>query len=174
MILNQKVLRSDWIFKQTFSSYVVTVGHVFKVRYSPESTLQQKNSAARIDFFSSKTGPGQAPGLFSQYPVRREWFRPKPPKMLIGSKWSAPVPQRLKAEFHQRQVDTKKWFFRPPMMSFRFLDVIFGEKGLEIDTYKRQSKSISFLRNRSKRKILTLCRNINTFPRCAWDFAAQN
>ena len=30
-----------------------------------------------------KTGPGQAPGLFSQYPVRREWFRPKPPKCLL-------------------------------------------------------------------------------------------
>ena len=38
--------------------------------------------------------------------------------------------------FHQLPVDTKKWFFRPPTMSFGFLDVIFGEKGLEIDTYK--------------------------------------
>ena len=38
--------------------------------------------------------------------------------------------------FHQLTVDTKKWFFRPPVMSFGFLDVIFGGKGLEIDTYK--------------------------------------
>ena len=38
--------------------------------------------------------------------------------------------------FHQRPVDTKKWFFRPPMMSFAFLDMIFGGKGLQIDTYK--------------------------------------
>ena len=30
----------------------------------------------------------------------------------------------------------KKWFSRPPEMSFGFLDVIFGGKGLEIDTYK--------------------------------------
>ena len=31
----------------------------------------------------------------------------------------------------------KKLFFRPPpMMSFGFLDVIFREKGLEVDTYK--------------------------------------
>eukprot|EP00493_Phyllostaurus_siculus_P001036 UN01043 len=29
------------------------------------------------EFFKTRTGPGQAPGLFSQYPVRREWFRPK-------------------------------------------------------------------------------------------------
>ena len=38
--------------------------------------------------------------------------------------------------FHQLTVGTKKWFFRPPVMSFGFLDVIFGGKGLEIDTYK--------------------------------------
>ena len=30
----------------------------------------------------------------------------------------------------------KKWFSRPPVMSFWFLDVIIGKKGLEIDTYK--------------------------------------
>ena len=30
----------------------------------------------------------------------------------------------------------KIWFFRPPMMSFAFLDMIFGGKGLQIDTYK--------------------------------------
>ena len=31
----------------------------------------------------SQSGPGQAPGLFSQYPVRREWFRPKPKQCLL-------------------------------------------------------------------------------------------
>ena len=31
----------------------------------------------------TKTGPGQAPGLFSQYPVRREWFRPKTWKCIL-------------------------------------------------------------------------------------------
>ena len=30
-----------------------------------------------------ETGPGQAPGLFSQYPVRREWFRPKTWKCIL-------------------------------------------------------------------------------------------
>ena len=38
--------------------------------------------------------------------------------------------------FHQSTVDTKKWFFRPPVMSFGFFYEIFGGKGLEIDTYK--------------------------------------
>ena len=38
--------------------------------------------------------------------------------------------------FHQRGVGKKIWFFRPPMMSFAFLDMIFGGKGLQIDTYK--------------------------------------
>ena len=38
--------------------------------------------------------------------------------------------------FHQRPVDTKNGFFDPPMMSFAFLGMIFGGKGLEIDTYK--------------------------------------
>ena len=38
--------------------------------------------------------------------------------------------------FHQLPVGQKKWFCRPPAMSFGFLDVIFGGKGLEIDTYK--------------------------------------
>ena len=38
--------------------------------------------------------------------------------------------------FHQRVVGKKIWFFRPPMMSFAFLDMIFGGKGLQIDTYK--------------------------------------
>ena len=38
--------------------------------------------------------------------------------------------------FHQLTVDAKKWFFGPPVMSFGFLDVIFGGKGLEINTYK--------------------------------------
>ena len=33
-----------------------------------------------------KSGPGQAPELLAQYPVRREWFRPKSQKMRIGSK----------------------------------------------------------------------------------------
>ena len=30
----------------------------------------------------------------------------------------------------------KKWFSRPPAMSFGFLDVILGGKAIEIDTYK--------------------------------------
>ena len=30
----------------------------------------------------------------------------------------------------------KKWFFLPPLMSFRFQVMIFGMKGLEMDTYK--------------------------------------
>ena len=34
-------------------------------------------SHSSLLLFIFKTGPGQAPGLFSQYPVRREWFRPK-------------------------------------------------------------------------------------------------
>ena len=39
--------------------------------------------------------------------------------------------------YWQSTVDTKKWFFRPPpVMSFGFLDVIFGRKRFEIDTYK--------------------------------------
>ena len=38
--------------------------------------------------------------------------------------------------FHQLTVGTKKWFSRPPVMSFGFFDVIFGGKGLEIDTYE--------------------------------------
>ena len=32
---------------------------------------------------NKKTGPGQAPALFAQYPVRREWFRPKPKQCLL-------------------------------------------------------------------------------------------
>ena len=38
--------------------------------------------------------------------------------------------------FHQQVVGKKIWFFRPPMMSFAFLDMVFEGKGLEIDTYK--------------------------------------
>ena len=38
--------------------------------------------------------------------------------------------------FHQAVVGKKIWFFRPPMMSFAFLGMIFGGKGLQIDTYK--------------------------------------
>ena len=38
--------------------------------------------------------------------------------------------------FHQPAVGGKNVFFDPPVMSFAFLDMIFGRKGLEIDTYK--------------------------------------
>ena len=44
-----------------------------------------------------RTGPGQAPVLFSQYPVRREWFRPKTPKISSGCKRIVPVNKTLKA-----------------------------------------------------------------------------
>ena len=41
----------------------------------------------------------------------------------------------------KRTSDEKKMFFRPLMMSFGFLDVIFWEKGHEIDTYKPSNLS---------------------------------
>ena len=37
--------------------------------------------------------------------------------------------QKWRWLFHQLTVDTKKWFFRPPVMSFGFLDVIFWGEG---------------------------------------------
>ena len=52
--------------------------------------------------------------------------------------WKLGKAQKMKWRwlFHQRVVGKKIWFFRPPMMSFAFLDMIFGGKGLQIDTYK--------------------------------------
>ena len=51
-------------------------------------TIDDEEGGALIqEFFEVgklvKTGPGQAPGLFAQYPVRREWFRPKTQKWSI-------------------------------------------------------------------------------------------
>ena len=43
-----------------------------------------------LPFHVSLTGPRQAPGLFSQYPVRREGIRPNATTMLIGSKKNVP------------------------------------------------------------------------------------
>tara|TARA_B100001123_G_C14340846_1_gene643023 strand:- start:196 stop:369 length:174 start_codon:yes stop_codon:yes gene_type:complete len=39
----------------------------------------------------------------------------------------------------------KIWFLRPYMMSFAFMHVIFGEKGLEIDTYKYPKCILSYI-----------------------------
>ena len=50
----------------------------------------------------------------------------------------------LKWLFHQSTADRKKWFFRPLVMSFGFLEVIFGRKGLEIDTYKPSNFTWSY------------------------------
>ena len=35
-----------------------------------------------------QSGPGQAPGHFAQYPVRREWFRPKTSRFLLVANWN--------------------------------------------------------------------------------------
>ena len=37
--------------------------------------------------YFDKTGPGQAPGLFSQYPVWREGIRPNDPVFLLVANW---------------------------------------------------------------------------------------
>ena len=59
----------------------------FFIAYSKGFMMWKETSKASFALFrvvkQDQTGPGQAPGLFAQYPVRREWFRPKTQKWSI-------------------------------------------------------------------------------------------
>ena len=92
-------------------------------RKQSEATLDLRVRDGGVQSMTEKTGPGQAPGLVSQYPVRREGIRPNATTMLIGSKKNVPSSTKEKMLYEKRHVI---------IVDVKYIRHVFQENGVNL------------------------------------------